>query len=39
MTEALIDPDCRDGKHQSCVGCGCDCHVTTSNALEGGIFG
>lgn len=26
---ALIDPDCRDGKHRSCFGgpCECDCHV------------
>ena len=26
--EALIDPDCRDGKHGSCVGdpCECECH-------------
>lgn len=26
--EPLIDPDCRDGKHTSCVGspCECDCH-------------
>lgn len=24
----LLDPDCRDGKHQSCVGapCECGCH-------------
>ncbi len=27
-TEKLIDPDCRDGKHGSCVGgpCECACH-------------
>jgi hypothetical protein len=27
--EPLIDPDCRDGKHTSCVGgpCECSCHV------------
>lgn len=26
----LLDPDCRDGKHGSCVGppCECDCHAT-----------
>jgi hypothetical protein len=26
--ESLIDPDCRDGKHGSCVGepCECECH-------------
>lgn len=22
----LIDPDCRDGKHRSCVGGPCECH-------------
>lgn len=29
--EKLIDPDCRDGKHRSCVGglCECSCHWTT----------
>jgi hypothetical protein len=28
FADVLIDPDCRDGKHQSCVGgpCECDCH-------------
>jgi hypothetical protein len=28
MFEPLIDPDCRSGKHASCVGgpCECDCH-------------
>jgi hypothetical protein len=27
--EPLLDPDCRDGKHQSCVGppCECPCHA------------
>jgi len=27
--EFLLDPDCRDGKHQSCIGspCACQCHV------------
>ena len=27
----LIDPDCRDGKHRSCVGgpCECACHIPT----------
>ena len=27
---ALLDPDCRDGKHTSCVGppCECGCHVS-----------
>lgn len=26
----LLDPDCRDGKHSSCIGapCECDCHKT-----------
>jgi hypothetical protein len=26
--ELVLDPDCRDGKHQSCVGgpCECSCH-------------
>ncbi len=26
--ELLIDPDCRNGKHRSCVGgpCECECH-------------
>jgi hypothetical protein len=30
MSEPLIDPDCRDGKHGSCVGgpCQCACHGT-----------
>lgn len=25
----MIDPDCRDGKHGSCMGppCDCQCHV------------
>ena len=30
MTDGiLIDPDCRDGKHGSCIGgpCGCTCHL------------
>lgn len=28
ITGPLIDPDCRDGKHSSCVGgpCDCECH-------------
>jgi hypothetical protein len=28
FADVLVDPDCRDGKHQSCVGgpCECDCH-------------
>lgn len=28
MSEPLLDPDCRDGKHGSCVGgpCECSCH-------------
>lgn len=28
ITGPLIDPDCRDGKHSSCVGgpCECPCH-------------
>lgn len=28
MTEPLIDPDCRDRKHQACAGgpCQCPCH-------------
>lgn len=28
-TGPLLDPDCRDGKHASCVGepCECACHV------------
>jgi hypothetical protein len=21
-----LDPDCRDGKHGSCIGCSCACH-------------
>lgn len=27
-TAPLVDPDCRSGKHASCVGgvCACDCH-------------
>ena len=27
----MLDPDCRDGKHRSCVGgpCECDCHAGT----------
>jgi hypothetical protein len=27
--EPLLDPDCRDGKHQSCIGppCECPCHA------------
>ena len=27
--EKLLDPDCRDGKHGSCVGepCECACHA------------
>jgi hypothetical protein len=31
---ALIDPDCRDGKHGSCVGgpCECACHVAEDSA-------
>ena len=30
----LIDPDCRDGKHSSCVGgpCGCPCHELDGTA-------
>lgn len=28
MNDSLIDPDCRDGKHSSCIGdpCDCECH-------------
>jgi len=28
VTEQGLDPDCRDGKHWSCVGdgCSCSCH-------------
>lgn len=31
MTQTLIDPDCRAGKHSSCVGgpCECECHHVT----------
>lgn len=27
--EGRLDPDCRDGKHRSCVGapCDCACHI------------
>jgi hypothetical protein len=30
----LLDPDCRDGKHASCVGapCECACHTTAGGA-------
>lgn len=30
----LIDPDCRDNKHGSCVGgpCGCQCHADDYDA-------
>lgn len=29
MAEPLIDPDCRNDKHRSCVGdpCECSCHA------------
>lgn len=23
--DIMLDPDCRDGKHQSCVGLPCEC--------------
>ena len=28
VVDAVVDPDCRDGKHSSCVGgpCQCPCH-------------
>ena len=39
--EPLFDPDCRDGKHGSCVGapCECGCHeapgwITFTSAAE-----
>lgn len=28
----ILDPDCRDGKHLSCVGYPCECHCH----IEGG---
>lgn len=32
LDEPLVDPDCRDGKHPSCVGgpCECECHQGAS---------
>lgn len=34
MTDKLVDPDCRGGKHRSCVGgmCECSCHWTERRA-------
>ncbi len=34
--EPLLDPDCRDGKHGSCVGgpCECPCHREAAGTLE-----
>ena len=34
----LLDPDCRDGKHTSCVGgpCECECHKTLTDVVEAG---
>lgn len=39
--EPLLDPDCRDGKHGSCVGspCECPCHRTTDGQDGGGTDG
>jgi hypothetical protein len=31
----MIDPDCRDGKHTSCVGdpCECECHLSAVSGV------
>lgn len=37
MSEPLLDPDCRDGKHSSCVGgpCECSCHQPVTIVAPG----
>jgi hypothetical protein len=32
-----LDPDCRDGKHTSCIGgpCECPCHAPSGDVIDG----
>jgi hypothetical protein len=41
MDEPLIDPDCRDGKHGSCLGgpCECSCHRESTGEAVHRIIG